>query len=424
MKTKLINKVAAGALALTMTLTVPVVEEATGVKLTSVQAHAESVKTYTREDLARFEDAFRAFAANSSRGYLTVNYNPGNKEKRAVLCFQQTANFLARQSGSGTILSEDSVYGEKSAARCGELQAEFYLTRDKCAGPVTIQHMISAAEYYLDLAEQRDGTNVIAPESARLENGSAEVSVTITGGTNIKGLTAWAENGRASLISLKGTVKDPEIVVKARVDTNTTEGVYFVVRVFTSKGYYDTKVPVICNNRAVVLEALNRVQADVDAGFNGLNEYHDAWCAYYASRYVRDYCGIAISGAGTTGALAKQLVNSGNEMYLYSADHYNAVINNEYSGITFTQTGKSHVHFVSKDAVKPEPGDLILFKWSSSSSKREISHVGIVASYEQGNLLTYEGNSTFYGTRDAQYLGKGTRYYNSNDVIGIIKLNG
>lgn len=424
MKNRLIHKVAAGALALAMTLTVPVVEEATGVNLTSVQAYAESMETYTREDLERFEDAFRAFEANSSRGYLTVNYNPGEKEKRAVLYYQKTANYLARQSGKGRILSEDNIYGQESAARCGELQADFSIVQDKCAGPVTIQCMFSAAEYYLDLAEQRDGTNVIAPDSARLENGSAEVSVTITGGTKIRGASVWADNGVASILSITGSVYDPEIVVKARVNANTSQEVYFVVRVFTASGYYDTKVPIVSNNRSAVLKGLDKVQSDVDSGFNGWDEYKTDWCSLYVSHFVRDYCGIGISGGGTTGELAKQIVNNDlGEFYLYSHNHFNAVKNNDYSGITFSETGKSHVHLVSKADVKPEPGDLIFFRWSGTN-KREISHVGIVASYEQGNLLTYEGNSTFYGTHDAQYLGKGTRYYNSNDVIGIIKLNG
>lgn len=138
---------------------------------------------------------------------------------------------------------------------------------------------------------------------------------------------------------------------------------------------------------------------------------------------MHDYCGIGISGGSTTGELAKQLVNSGfGEMYLYSKNHYNAVINNYYSGLTFSETGKSHVHLVNKADVKPEPGDIIFFRWGGTN-KREISHVGIVESYSNGVLTTIEGNTSYAGSHDPDIVGMGTRDFYSSQVIGIIKLN-
>ena len=57
-------------------------------------------------------------------------------------------------------------------------------------------------------------------------------------------------------------------------------------------------------------------------------------------------------------------------------------------------------------------GDIVVFKWHPAD--KELDHIGIVASYANGVLMTYEGNrgnQTLYGSRGTQF------------VAGIIRIN-
>jgi hypothetical protein len=50
-------------------------------------------------------------------------------------------------------------------------------------------------------------------------------------------------------------------------------------------------------------------------------------------------------------------------------------------------------------------GDIVVFKWNPSDT--ELDHIGIVASYASGSLMTYEGNranQTVYGSRSMDYV--------------------
>jgi hypothetical protein len=58
-------------------------------------------------------------------------------------------------------------------------------------------------------------------------------------------------------------------------------------------------------------------------------------------------------------------------------------------------------------------GDILLFKWNPAHV--DFDHIGIVASYANGALMTYEGNrgnQTFYGSR------------NTSTVAGVVRISG
>jgi hypothetical protein len=50
-------------------------------------------------------------------------------------------------------------------------------------------------------------------------------------------------------------------------------------------------------------------------------------------------------------------------------------------------------------------GDIIVFKWNPSDTK--LDHIGMVASFAGGDLMTYEGNrgnQTVYGSRSMSFV--------------------
>lgn len=375
---------------------------------------------------------------NKGVSYLKINYNPSAKEKKMVKILQKILCNL------GYDMPIDSIYGPKTAAAVRNLQQKSgYLAVDSCCGNATWNYILS--KIVVEKAETKISFSSMVTPSVLNEGNSFNLGGSITSA----GSKIWYVSG--SVIDSTGRIvlaREDRVnaysfnIRKSSINTylkfgTLCEGNYTLCYTVTTtdgvKKEYTTSFTVTGKNAPInsaITEGMKQVKKDVDK-YNGWSVFKEAWCAdYVSSRYIRTYCGItSIKANANVGGLTANIVNSnGGTLYLYSEDHYNAVKKeanggNVYKYAQFDKTGLKNTKLVSKTDVIPQHGDLILFRWSGS--KTEISHIGIVDSMSDDlkNVNTIEGNTTFNGTKNSNYVNAGQRTYNNAYIIGIIRLN-
>ena len=273
----------------------------------------------------------------------------------------------------------------------------------------------------------------------KIKEGSGQhISGKITSTSNINKIQAIVTNSSGKTV-LNKTVS-PNVksysLMNSSLDATLTFGslatgtyklTYNVTSGSVTKSYYHS-FQIVGRTPSSIASAIKRAKADIGK-FNGRSYYKEDWCADYVSRYLRTYLGnTKIKASNNVSGLTANIVNSGNgTLYLYSKAHYNAVVKeanggNVYSYAQFTKTGLQNTKLVSKSQVTPKQGDLILFRWGGSST--EMSHIGIVDSMTSNlkYVNTIEGNTTYNGTKNSNFVNSGQRTYNNAYIIGIIRM--
>lgn len=406
---------------------------------TNLSLTASAAYVTTNGTIVVTQSEYNEFCAawkNKGVSYLKVNYNPSAKEKKMVKILQKILCCL------GYNVSVDGIYGKETRAAVGAMQknSNGYLVVDYCFGNASWNYVLS--KMIVEKAETKICfSSMITPSVLNVGN-SFNLGGTITSA----GEKIWCVSG--SIVDSTGrTVIARNDIVNAysfnirKSSINTylkfgtlCEGDYTLCYTVTAtdgvKKEYTTSFTVTDKNEHInsaIVEGMKQVKKDIGE-YNGWSVFKEPWCADYASRYIRTYCDItSVKANANVGGLAANITNSNSGiLYLYSEEHYNAVKKeanggNVYRYAQFDKTGLKNTKLVSKTDVIPQHGDLILFRWSGS--KTEISHIGIVdnMSNDLKYVNTIEGNTTFNGTKNSNYVNAGQRTYNNSYIIGIIR---
>ncbi len=149
-----------------------------------------------------------------------------------------------------------------------------------------------------------------------------------------------------------------------------------------------------------------------------------AWCAYSAGKWLNNI-GINLGSTPLVNDVAERLVSRG---YSSTAFVFRDSKGRFTNGNLYNLYGSGKVQRIeNRYDVTPQPGDIICFKWRTSSYEN-YSHIGIVVSYDpatktivtiEGNAGSGSANTTKVTLYDGSY-GK-TRMFD-NQVVALVRL--
>ena len=162
--------------------------------------------------------------------------------------------------------------------------------------------------------------------------------------------------------------------------------------------------------------------AAAQLGLTGTQMNYSAdWCAYFAS-----WCGRTAgadfppSGSSNTPrAITNWFVNNAKGTFYYFRDaNYTSLVEKNPKLKNLDLCVKS-----SRSSFKPQPGDLIIYRWNSAASNINWSHIGIVESFSGSKVNTIEGNVGGNGYAK-NTVSRCTRKFSDNgEVAGILRPN-
>lgn len=130
------KRIAALSVAGALMLSMPMVEEVTGISAISVTASAASTRsTYTQEDLDRLISTHDAFVKKFGKSAYLYRVTSDKTTMKYTLEVQRSLNFLSNFFGINDDTPEDSKYGPDARALCKKVQKKLKVEADSYFGP-------------------------------------------------------------------------------------------------------------------------------------------------------------------------------------------------------------------------------------------------------------------------------------------------